>query len=592
MWILSEYKLGIIILDVALTSLRSDPMKRLLTCIILVLLLSGCQNPSSNTVPDLIITNADIYTAVETNNAEAIAVIGDKIISLGTTEELLKLKGPNTKIIDAKQNFLMPGFIEGHGHFSGMGQTLQNLNFLSDTSWNAIIEKVKTKVATMKPGEWIYGRGWHQEKWSETPTDSYDGYPTHDELSEISPDNPVMLIHASGHSLFANDKAMKTAGITKEMADSKGGRTVRKSSGEAIGVFEERAMTPIKAAFNDYKSSLNEEEQTTLWYEAINLAQQECLRNGITSFQDAGAKFHELDRYEQMAKENKLLIRLWSMIRHSSEELSGKVAAYRKIGVGDNHFTCRAIKTEVDGALGAHGAWLLEPYADKSEFYGQNTTDIEEVKRIANLADANEMQLCVHAIGDRANKEVLDIIEEHKDSTSSKRWRIEHAQHLSPTDIMRFKETGAIASMQGVHCTSDAPFVVKRLGQLRAKIGAYAWKALLNQGVTIVNGTDVPVEEIDPIKNFYATVTRTRTDNGMTFFVENKMSREQALKSYTIDAAYAGFEEEIKGSLEAGKLADMVLLSKNLLTCKDEDILQAKVLKTIVGGKIKYQQDY
>ena len=257
--------------------------------------------------------------------------------------------------------------------------------------------------------------------------------------------------------------------------------------------------------------------------------------------------------------------------------------------IRDSHFTCRAIKTEVDGALGAHGAWLLEPYADKPDFYGQNTTDVEEVARIASLADKHNMQLCVHAIGDRANKEVLDIIEKYNTNNQDQRWRIEHAQHLNPTDIQRFKSTGAIASMQAVHCTSDAPFVVKRLGQLRAKIGAYAWKALLNTGVTIVNGTDVPVEDIDPIKNFYATVTRTRTDNGMRFFVENKMSREQALRSYTIDAAYGAFEEDIKGSLEAGKLADLVLLSENLMTCGDLDILGTKVLMTIVGGEVKYK---
>lgn len=566
-------------------------MYRLFSYVILFILLVGCQSTSSDTTPDLIITNAEIYSATDNNKADAIAIHGDKILKLGSTEEILKLQGSDTKIIDAEKNFLMPGFIEGHGHFSGMGQTLQNLNFLSDTSWATVIEKVKSKVKTVQPGEWIYGRGWHQEKWTETPVGAYEGYPTHQDLSEVSPDNPVMLVHASGHSLFANDQAMKVAGITKEMADPKGGRTIRKSSGEATGVFEERAMTPIKTAYSDYKAGLDESAQIQLWYEAINLAQEECVQNGVTSFQDAGAKFYELDRYAQMARENKMNIRLWSMVRHSSEEMSGKVGSYRKIGLGNNHFTCRAIKTEVDGALGAHGAWLLEPYADKPDFYGQNTTDIEEVKKIATIADANDMQLCVHAIGDRANKEILDIIEAHKDSSSSKRWRIEHAQHLNPNDIMRFKETGAIASMQAVHCTSDAPFVVKRLGQLRAKIGAYAWKALLNQGVTIVNGTDVPVEEIDPIKNFYATVTRTRTDNGLTFFVENKMSREQALKSYTIDAAYGAFEEDIKGSLEVGKLADMVLLSKNLMTCSDEDILQTKVLKTIVGGKVKYQTD-
>ncbi len=560
---------------------------------ILLIFCIACQAPSdtekNNQTPDLIIHNASIYTATGDTTSTAIAIKGDKILQLGSSE-ILGTKTTTTQLIDAKGQYLMPGFIEGHGHFSGLGETLQNLNFLTDTTWAQALEKVKAKVATAQPGEWIYGRGWHQEKWTESPQNSVGGYPTHETLSELSPDNPVMLVHASGHSLYANEQAMRVAGITKESPDPKGGKIIRDGNKRAIGVFEERAMTPIKTAFNDYKKNLDVEEQKKLWYKAIDLAQQECLENGITSFQDAGAKFWELDRYKQMAEDGAFDIRLWSMVRHSYDEMKdNKLTDYRQIGIGNNHFTCRAIKTEVDGALGAHGAWLLEPYADKPDFYGQNTTDVEEVARIASLADKHNMQLCVHAIGDRANKEVLDIIEKYNTNNQDQRWRIEHAQHLNPTDIQRFKSTGAIASMQAVHCTSDAPFVVKRLGQLRAKIGAYAWKALLNTGVTIVNGTDVPVEDIDPIKNFYATVTRTRTDNGMRFFVENKMSREQALRSYTIDAAYGAFEEDIKGSLEVGKLADLVLLSENLMTCGDLDILGTKVLMTIVGGEVKYK---
>ena len=239
--------------------------------------------------------------------------------------------------------------------------------------------------------------------------------------------------------------------------------------------------------------------------------------------------------------------------------------------------------------MGAHGAWLIEPYEDKEDFYGQNTTEISDVETIAALCYENDMQLCVHAIGDRANKETLDIIEEyHKQSDSELRWRVEHAQHLHPSDIERFKETGALASMQGIHCTSDAPFVEKRLGYMRARIGAYAWKALLDKGVKIINGTDVPVELVDPFQNFYASVTRTRLDNGFRFFVEQRMSRDEALKSYTIDAAYGAFEEDIKGSLEAGKLADIIILDTNLMECTDDEIPDTKVIHTIVGGEIKY----
>ncbi len=555
----------------------------------LILLLASCAEPTAKVYPDLIIHNADIYTGSSVDkDYSSILITGDKITALGGDALLQSESGPNTKTIDAQGQFLMPGFIEGHGHFSGLGETLQNLNFLTDTSWQAVVKKVEDKVCEVEPGEWIYGRGWHQEKWNIAPTDVVGGYPTHHTLSEVAPDNPVILVHASGHSLFANAKAMELAGINSESIDTVGGKIIKDQNKNPIGVFEENSMDHIKKAFNNYKKGLDPEKQTALWHQAIDLAQKECLENGITSFQDAGSKFYELERYEQLAKDGHMDIRLWAMVRHNSKDLKGKVAKYRKVNVGNGHFTCRAIKTEVDGALGAHGAWLLEPYSDKPGFIGQNTTEIAEVEEIAAIADANDMQLCIHAIGDRANKEVLDIIEKYKDENQDKRWRIEHAQHLNPTDIMRFKSTGAIASMQGVHCTSDAPFVVKRLGMLRAKVGAYAWKALLNEGVTIVNGTDTPVEDIDPIKNYFASVTRTREDNGMEFFVTNRMTREEALRSYTLDAAYGAFEEKDKGSLEVGKYADLVLLDKNLLKCDDLAILDTKVQMTIVGGKVKY----
>ncbi|MBT8191635.1 MAG: amidohydrolase [Bacteroidia bacterium] len=552
------------------------------------LVLFSCQK---ETKLDLVIQTNAIYTATHSSKAfNAIGLIGDQIKVLDNYQNLKKQIGPETKMIDARDMFVMPGFIEGHGHFYGMGSSLQNLNFLKDTSWADIRQKVIDKAKQSEKGDFIFGRGWHQEKWFTQPENAVDAYPHHQGLSDATPDNPVILIHASGHSLFANKKAMDMAGITTETPDPAGGRIVRNNAGESIGVFEERAKKPIIDLYSEYLNTLDEKAQKALWYEAVELAQKECLSNGVTSFQDAGSSFQDLENYEKLALEGKLDIRLWAMLRHSSEEMEGKIADYKKINVGNNHFTCRAIKTELDGALGAYGAWLTEPYTDKPGFTGQNTTTVEEVATIAKQAFENGMQLCVHAIGDRANKETLDIIEEYNKKSPGLRWRIEHAQHLNPNDINRFKSTGAIASMQAVHCTSDAPFVVKRLGTMRAKIGAYAWKKLLENDVVVVNGTDVPVEEISPIDNFYASVTRTRKDNGMTFFVEQRMSREEALKSYTIDAAYGAFEEKIKGSIEVGKLADFTILDTNLLTCTDEEILDAKVMYTIVGGKLKYER--
>ncbi len=561
--------------------------------LIAISIVTLCISCASKDSYDLIIKNGTYYSASDQNDQTIEAIgIKDGIINyigeLGTIESSITT---TTKIIDADGLFVMPGFIEGHGHFSGLGSSLQNLNFLKDTSWQAIVEKVKNKVEDSKPGEWIYGRGWHQEKWNIAPDESYEAYPTHKSLSELSEENPVVLVHASGHSLFANQKAMQEAGISIESPNPQGGHIVKNENNEIIGVFEERAMKPILKKLDEYRKSLNQEEQIQIWYDAINIAQKECIENGVTSFQDAGSKLEELERYKSMAQEGKLDIRLWAMVRQPYEAIKNKMKEYRSIGIGNNHFTCRAIKTELDGALGAHGAWLLEPYDDKPDFVGQNTTLVETVDSIAKLAFDNEMQLCVHAIGDRANKETLDIIERYNNESDKElRWRIEHAQHLNPSDIQRFKQTGAIASMQGIHCTSDAPFVVKRLGQLRSKIGAYAWKALINQGVTIVNGTDTPVEDIDPFENYFASVTRKRKDNGMEFFTEQRMSRDQALRSYTIDAAYGAFEEDIKGSLEMGKLADIIILDTNLMTCDDYEILDTKVMKTIIGGEVLFSQ--
>lgn len=540
---------------------------------------------------DLIIVNADIYPVSESKiQYDAIGVKEGKIAFLGDSEELKTNATAETKILDAKGSFLMPGLIEGHGHLPNLGKSLQNLNFLADTSWQDITVKVKNKLKDAKPGEWIYGRGWHQEKFTVSPEEALDKYPRHDQISALSKDNPVILVHASGHSLFANEKAMEVAGISKELPDPIGGKIIKDQNNNPIGVFEERAMTPVLKAYDEYIASLSKEEQKKTWKEGIKMAEQECLGKGITSFQDAGSKFHELEWFQEMAENNELDIRLWAMVRHSSKDMANNLSQYRMVDVGNGFYTCRAIKSELDGALGAHGAWLLEEYADKPGFLGQNTTEILEVDKIADLAFNHDMQLCVHAIGDKANRMTLNIFEKYavKDSSLNLRWRVEHAQHLHPDDIPRFKELGAIACMQAVHCTSDAPFVALRLGSQRAKEGAYAWRALLDAGAVVVNGTDAPVEDVDPLASIYSAVTRKRKNPEMEFFPEQSMTREEALYSYTLAAAFAAFEENDKGSIEIGKYADFVIMDNNLLSCEEEKILSTKILHTIVNGEIKY----
>ena len=549
---------------------------------------------NSKPAPDLIIFNANIWTVDSENpKTEALAITDGKITHTGKSDEILKLKSETTKEIDAKGAFVMPGWIEGHGHFSGLGKSLQNLNFLKSRNWDEIIAMVGEKAKTLEPGEWIEGRGWHQEKWDKIPDINYHGYPNHQDLTEISPNNPVILYHASGHSLFANQKAMEISGINRESGNPVGGAIVKDGNGDPIGVFEERAMYMIYESFKEYEAGLSKAEVDKKWFDAITIAEQECIKKGITSFQDAGSKFFEIDRYIKMAKDGDLDLRLWAMVRHSSQEMEGKLSSLKIVGAGDNFFTCNAIKSEVDGALGSFGAWLLSPYTDKPDFVGQNTTDIKEVKAIAEMALAEDMQFCVHAIGDRANRVVVDIYEgmlNQVEDGNKKRWRIEHAQHLDPADIPRFAKNGIIASMQGIHCTSDAPFVEKRLGKERAKLGAYAWRSLLDNNVIIANGTDAPVEDVDPIPSFYASVTRKRIDNGMEFFTEQAMTREEALYSYTLGNAYAAFEEDIKGSLTPGKVADITIMSQDLINCSDEDILKSEVLYTIIGGEVKFKK--
>lgn len=557
--------------------------------------LSACQSdPPTKTIADMVLINGTIATVDEQNpSVEAIAFKADRILQLGTTAAIQKLVGESTKVVDLKGNFAMPGIIEGHGHFSSVGTTLQNLNFIKSKNWNDIVAMVAERAKTAKPGEWITGRGWHQEKWDEELDKQVLGYPYHDKLSEVSPNNPVMLRHASGHGLIANEQAMQIAGVSKETPNPSGGEIVRDSRGEAIGVFEETAMGVIGSAYEEYVKTLSEEDKTRIWFEAIELAEEECIKKGITSFQDAGATFIELDRYKQLAEAGELDLRLWTMIGSREENLAENLKNFPIVNAGNHFFTCRAIKGYLDGALGSFGAWLLKSYNDKPDFHGQNVTRMEDIERIAGLAAQHKLQYCVHAIGDRGNRKMLNLFESIFNTIpeqSDLRWRIEHSQHIDPIDIPRFGQLGVIASMQAVHCTSDAPFVIKRLGEKRAREGAYPWRSLLDAGAVVTNGTDAPVEDVNPLDSYYAAVTRKRTPDGPAFFPEQCMTREEALKSYTLSNAYAAFEEKDKGSLEVGKLADVTVLSKNLLTCAEDEILDTEVVYTIIGGKVKYER--
>jgi len=537
---------------------------------------------------DQILYNGTIYTADSLDRmVQAIAVKGDRILQVGTDVEIMHFRGPKTTMQNLEGAFVMPGLIEGHGHFLSLGKSLLQLNLSTTRSWMEIVDKTRDAVAKATLGSWIEGRGWHQEKWIDEAEAKFNGYPYHDALSAVSPNHPVVLVHASGHALIANQKAMDMAGISPESIAPRGGRIVKDQLGKLTGVFEENAMDLINHAMDEAKKKLPSEEKIGFLRQQAQLASQECLKHGITSFQDAGSSLEEIILQKQWCDSGLIANRLWVMLYADETEVQKSMDALPISDETTHRFHAQAVKAYVDGALGSYGAWLLEAYDDKHDHHGQNTMPLDRLNELAEQCLRRNLQLCVHGIGDRANREILNIFEKQltSDPGHDRRWRIEHAQHLDTADIPRFAALDVIASMQTIHCTSDAPFVEKRLGGFRAKTGAYAWRSLIQSGARMANGTDCPVESINPFECMYAAVTRKRLDNGLPFYTEQKLSRVEALRSYTIWNAYAAFEEKIKGSLEAGKLADLVVLDRNVLQCTDEELATTKVKKVFIGGR-------
>jgi len=561
--------------------------------IALSILIQNCGGKEVKEAADLVLTNAVVATMDESNpSAEAVAIKDGIILFVGSNDDAEAYIGDSTEVIDLEGKFVMPGFIESHAHFLGLGKSKQILDLREAKNWDEVIAMVAKACETSRPGDWVLGRGWHQEKFDPSPNPNVNGYPVHNELSKASRNNPVMLSHASGHAIFVNEYAMKLAGVSKSTIDPDGGTIVRDSVGNPIGVFEENAENLIAKHYEEFFNNRKPEEIRQDYINQIRLASEECLKKGITSFHDAGETFELIDIIKQQADSNKLSIRLNVMIGDTYDKMKEKLRNYMLVGYANNFLTVRSIKQYIDGALGSRGAWMIEPYSDLPAHSGSNVTPVETLKKISELAIANGFQMRIHAIGDRGNREVLNIYEAvFKKNPDKKdlRWCIEHAQHISAPDIPRFAKLGVVAAMQSVHCTSDATFVPERIGDDRAEEGAYVWKKLINSGAIICNGTDAPVEDVDPIKCFYSAVTRKLAD-GSVFYPEQKMTRIEALKSYTINGAYVSFEENLKGKLQTGMLGDITVLSNNLLTCSDDEILNTKVLYTIVNGKIEFKQ--
>ncbi|WP_420583195.1 amidohydrolase [Reichenbachiella sp.] len=538
---------------------------------------------------DLVLFNGNIYTLNETEpKAEAVAVTDGKIVYVGNNVNANQWVADTTQIVDLEGKTLTPGFIEGHGHLMGIGENLINLDLLNTKSYDEIIEMVKNKVNEVEDGEWILGRGWHQDKWFVLPENMINGFPSHNKLSEISPNNPVVLSHASGHMVLANDQAMKIAGINKDTPDPEGGTIFKDLGGNPTGILNETAELLLEDVIP--------EDSDERRIQILNMAIEECLKNGITSFHDAGAGQKTIDLYESFLKNDLLKIRLYVMLDGLDEELlSNWYTSGPRIGLGNDFLTIRAIKLYADGALGSRGALLLEDYEDAPGVQGLRLTPADYIMRVTEQGTKNGFQICTHCIGDRANREVLDMYEIVLNADTTKanpRFRIEHAQHIAGDDIPRFGQLGVIPSMQAIHMSSDRPWAIDRLGEKRIVESAYMWQDLISTGANVMNGTDAPVEPVNPLASFYASVTRQtlkgKPENG--FEPDQRMKREQALQAYTINNAFGAFEEDIKGTIEIGKVADFTVLSKDIMKIEAKEILTTEVEYTIVNGQILYQK--
>ena len=565
--------------------------------IILALTIIGCDSNHG----DMVIHNGTIYTMDDYNPIiENVVVKDGKIIHVGSTNNYKKFVGPNTEVLDLNNSTMVPGLIEGHGHFMGLGYAKMRLDLSQVKNYDELVDIVEDAVKKASPGEWILGRGWHQSKWTPAPDILVKGFQTHDKLSAISPNNPVWLTHASGHASFGNAKAMEIGGVTAETEFGFGGEVIKDLNGNPTGIFNERAQGLISRHIetskndSDQDSDLSNDQKMPM--RALELAVNECLKNGITSFQDAGSGADAIQAFRNGIKNEKLKIRLYVMLTSRNPDLLE--SWYKKgpeIGTGNDYLTIRSIKLNADGALGSRGAWLLNEYSDRPGHFGMATQSMEYVYDVSSNGLKYGFQVNTHAIGDRANREVLNqyqkVFNENPQKNNDLRWRIEHAQHIDPEDIPRFGKMGVIASIQGIHMSSDRPWAINRLGEKRIVEGAYVWRSLFDHGAIVVNGSDVPVEPINPIASFYASVSRkTLKGNPKNGYEPNqKMTRLEALKTYTINAAYAAFEEEVKGSIEIGKYADFTVLSQNIITIPEREILKTKVIYTIINGKIEYK---
>ncbi len=557
---------------------------RITTLILMIVMVCLAPVHSQTEAADIVFKNGIVYTVNERQpRAEAIAVKGNKIIFVGSDRAAKAYEGKTTRVIDLQGKTVVPGLTDAHYHLAGVGAREMNLNLEGTASLEEFLAKVKTRVDRAKAGEWVTGRGWIETFWKPP------SFPTRWDLDKIAPNNPVYLTRADGHASVVNSAALKVAGVTKETPDPQGGEIMKdKQTGEPSGMLVDRAQNLVGRHVPPPTEADMEE--------ALLVGVRRSIELGWTQIQNAGSPFSEVERLKKLYADGKIKLRIYEAIRGPSPDASRLLREGSATGQFDNRFTVRTIKVSIDGALGSKGAALLEPYADH-DTKGLLMYKEEDLMPMFTEALRQGIQVETHAIGDRANRVILDLYEKAFKAVPpaarkvrDPRWRVEHAQIMHPSDIPRFKQLGVIPSMQPSHAIGDLHFAPSRVGIKRLE-GAYAWQTFIKSGSIIAGGSDAPVERGEPMIEFYAAVAR-KDQKGFTgegWHPEQKVTREQALKMFTIWAAYAAFEEGVKGSIEVGKLADLTILSADIMKIAAPEILKTRCVMTVIGGEVVFE---
>lgn len=522
---------------------------------------------------DLVLKNGVITTLEKDQpTATALAVRGDRIVWIGDTDQASEWIGEKTKVLDLKGAFAYPGLIESHAHIVNLGSSRVTIDLVGTPTLDAVLDKVRERASQSEKGAWVQGHGWDQNDWP------VKQFPSASDLDRVAPDNPVVLERIDGHAYWVNSAAMKKAGITAASKDPEGGKIRRDDTGNPTGILVDNAMEAIHSAMGELSVEVT--------MKRTQIALEEAARKGITMVQDAGSSGRDLEAFRALAKRNELPVRVYSMVYMPTR--FGE--AFLKTGPQNYgpYLDVRSVKIVADGAMGSRGAAMLEPYTDDPGNSGLVIWKEPDLLKVLEQAKASGIQMCIHAIGDRTNRMVLDAYE--KIGVKGLRWRIEHAQLLNPQDIPRFAQLDVIASMQPIHATSDMPWFADRVGPERTKNGSYVWRSLLNHNTLIAAGSDAPVEDINPLWGLYAAITRTDHNGNPKggWMPEQIVTREEALQMYTRNAAYAAFRENDLGTLKKGKLADIIVLPQNLMTCDPKALIDMKVQYTIVGGIIRH----